>query len=50
MYLRKRFRILFNWNEEKGFWCTNLEQLAFLDLMILSINFYTLLDHDTPEF
>ena len=34
----------------EGYWGTNLELLAFSDLMRLNINIYNSLDQDTPEF
>ena len=34
----------------EGYWDTNLEKLAFSDLMKLNINIYTSLDQDSPEF
>ena len=33
-----------------GYWGTNLELLAFSDLMRLNINIKTSLDQDAPEF
>ena len=33
-----------------GYWGTNLELLAFSDLMRLNINIYTSLDQEDPEF
>ena len=34
----------------EGYWGTNLELLAFSDLMRLNINIYTSLNQDSPEF
>ena len=34
----------------EGYWGTNLELLAFSDLMRLNINIYTSLDQEEPEF
>ena len=34
----------------EGYWGTNLELLAFSDIMRLNINIYTSLDQDSPEF
>ena len=38
------------WIRREGYWGSNLELLAFSDLMRLIINIYTSLDQDSPEF
>ena len=38
------------WMRREGYWGTNLELLAFSDLMRLNINIFTSLDQDSPEF